>query len=82
VVAQDIGAVGAHIVNEAVAVKIPEVGALGLGGIQGECLYGDITALGRALVAVDARGDDLDGTVKGFAGFLVRIDLSHDTSSY
>ena len=80
VVAQDIGAVGAHVVDEAVAVQIPEVGALCLGGVQGKGLHGDVAALGGTLVAVDARGDDLDGALKGGAGLFVGIDLSHGTS--
>ena len=61
-VTQNIGAVAAQIVNEAVAVHIPEAGALGAGGIEGPCLHGGIAGAGRAFVAVDTGGNHLTGT--------------------
>lgn len=72
-VAEHIGAIAAHIVDIIVAVFIPEVRALRMGGIQRECIIGDIAAFGRALMAVDARWDDVERAVKCGAALFICI---------
>ena len=77
VVAEDVRAVGAHIVDKLVAVKIPDIGTFCPRGEEGERLDGGIASLGGAEMAIYARGDDLHCAGKCLAAFIVIIDLSH-----
>ena len=60
VVAEEVGAVGAHIVDVAVAVEVPDVGALRAGHEERISADGDHAALGGTEVTVDARGDEAE----------------------
>ena len=73
IVAEHVGAVSAHIVDEFVAVDIPEVGALSLLAEEGICRYGDAAALSGALMAVKTGGDYLSGSLKELGAFIIFI---------
>jgi len=77
IVAENVRAVGAHIVDKLVAVKVPDISAFCLRGEERERLDGGIASLGGSEMAVDARGDDLHCAGKRLAAFIVIIDLSH-----
>ena len=77
VVAENVRAVCAHIVDKLVAVKVPDIGALRPRGEEGEGFDGGIASLGGAEMAVDARGDDLHRAGERLAAFIVIVDISH-----
>ena len=66
VVAEEVGAVCAHIVDESVAVNIPEVCALRLGHKQRIRADGNHAAFGRSEVTVDTCGDDFERAFERF----------------
>ena len=72
-VAQHVRAVTAHVVDIIVTVLIPEMRTFRMGGIQRESVIGDIAALGRALMAINARRDDFQRAVKSSAAFFISI---------
>ena len=72
-VAEDIRAVGAHIVNEAVAVNVPEVSPLRALGKERECVHRDKTALRRALMAVHAGRDHPQRALEELAAVFICI---------
>ena len=77
VVAQHDGAVGAHVVDEAVAVHIPEIGALGVVDIKGVGRHRDKAALRRTQVPVNAGGDHPGRPVKQRPAFGVFVCFHH-----
>ena len=60
VIAEEVGAVGAHIVDESVAVEVPEVSPFCLGHKEGIGTDGNHTTFGGAEVTVNTGGDDLE----------------------
>ena len=70
---QHIRAVGAHEVQIAVAVHVPEIRSLGLGGDQRPFVQRQKQALRWPEVAVDTGGDDGAGAVKPFVAFNVVV---------
>lgn len=69
VVAEIVGAVCAHPVDDAVAVYVIDICALRVGHIKRIALDGDHTTFGRAKVTVDTCGDDVQRTFEGFLAF-------------
>ena len=64
VVAEDIGAVGAHHVDVAVAVHVPKVSPLGAGADKRPLFQRQKQALGRTEMPIDAGGNDMQRAVK------------------
>ena len=81
VVTENVRAVGAHIVDKLVAVKVPDISAFCPRGEEGERLDGGIATLGGAEMAIDARGDDLHCAGKCLAAFIVSVNFSHNFTS-
>ncbi len=73
VVAQEVGAVRAHIVDELVSVDIPEVRSLGFGHEQRIRADGNHAAFGGAEVSVNACGHDFERALEGFLAFAYII---------
>ena len=82
VVAQDVGAISAHIVNIAVSVDVPEAGALGPLGKLGIGAHGDEAALGGAQMSIDPGGNGLGRPGKGLAALGMIINGMHIRSSF
>ena len=72
-IAENVRAVGAHIVDIFVAVNIPEVCALRLFGEARPSVYGDKLTFGGAEVAVNACGDNLCSSFVPLVGFCVFV---------
>ena len=76
-VAQHIGAVSAHIVNETVSVHIPEIAALRPLTEQREGVHRNETALCRPQMPVHAGRNHLDRPGKFFSALCIGIQFSH-----
>src|SRR5699024_9992276 len=79
---QDIGTVGAHVVQEAVAVHVIEVAPLRVIGELGEGADGDEAALSRPLVAVDPAGNMPGGPLEQLVVFGISIRIHLPASSF
>ena len=73
VIAENIGAVGAHHVDVAVAVHVPKIGSLCAGTEERPFFQRQEQSLGRAEVPVDAGGDDMQRAVKPRAALFVCV---------
>ena len=75
IVTEDVGAVSAHIVDEFVAVNIPEIGALRSVAEKRERADGDEAAFCRAEVAVNAGRNNLFGSFEHLSALCVIVNL-------
>ncbi len=82
VVPEDVGAVRAHVVDEPVAVEVPEIASLSFLGIERERFDGDVAAFRGTLVAVNAGGDHFAGMSERFPALREFINFMHDLSSF
>ena len=73
IVAEDIRTVGTHHIDVAVAVHVPEVGALGAGADERPLFKRQEQPLGRTEMPVDARGNDIQRAVKPRAALLMCV---------